>query len=1155
MRATARPVAILVLCLAAMLPVLSHAQAAFWSTTGTMTTSRTYPTATLLANGKVLVAGGYGPTFGSLFSAEIFDPATNKWTAINNMVGSRYFQTATLLKDGRVLVVGGLNQTQSPVGFAEIYDPSTGNWTQTGSNLKSRYNHTATLLKNGMVLVTGGCCDAASPLTQLNSAEVWDPATGQWSGVGSSAVAHSNGGAYTLSDGTVLEVAGFSYGSGSTTAVDLYNQTFNTWTALTGLNGPRGNFAGGLLTGDKVVVAGGSGGGCCAGVNTAELYDPATQSWQYTFPMNTVRNTPTSAVMQGGTKMLVAGGFTCCNDPLPTRDSAEIFDVTTKSWTTTASMAQARYGHAMVTLQDGSVLAIGGGVYSGSPYLNSAERYYPGTGPASPVSILIGSTPSPNGIVVSGANCSAGSYNTTATLAWVPGASCSVTAVVSPSYVFGSWNDGNTSNPRTFTAPATPSAYSFTLTSTGPPSIAATSGTPQAVSVNKTFPLPFVVSVVTASGTPVNGATITFSASTIGPSGLFAGSPIATAVTNSAGMAASPAFTANGIGGSYLVNATVAGAASPAVFSLTNTAAAGVVVTSGSGQSAAINSAFAAPLVATVKTLSGGPVSGVAVTFTPPVSGASGTFAGSNTVISDVSGVATSTLFKANSVAGTYTVSAVTSGAQPAYFTLTNNVGGPGSIVAISGTPQSATVSTPFKLLVVNVKDAGGNPVAGALITFASPITGASCTLAGTNVSTDGSGTAPILCTANATSGSYAVTAKVAGVATAATFALTNTSANPVAASIAAYGGTPQSATVSTVFASPLSAIVRDSSGNPVSGTVVTFAAPASGASGSFAGGVITATSNASGIAISAAFTANATAGSYTVTAAIAGVTNKAGFAMTNTAKVTMPASIVVTSGTPQSATVSTAFANPLVVTVKDSSSKAVSGVVVTFAAPTSGASGTFTGGVTTATTNASGIATSPVFTANATTGSYTVTASVAGVTAKANFALTNNAASTGGKTLVPTSYITTLGSSGGQSVSALGVQDQSGSTDTWNKYVEFDPKSGSTYVGYQTFTLPTTVTPASIKTIQVQANYKGPATGTTVWTWQIYNWTSGAWVTIGTNAGAPDWGSWKLLSFPASGTLSNYVRATDGAMMVQLLSNNAKDAAEIDYEAVVVTN
>jgi N-terminal glycosyl-hydrolase-114-associated domain/Galactose oxidase, central domain len=1156
MRTTARPFAILVLFFAAMLPVLSHAQAPTWGPAGTMTTSRTYPTATLLNNGKVLVAGGFGPTIGSLFTSELYDPATNKWTATGNMVGSRYFHTATLLKDGRVLVVGGVNQTQVPVEFAEIYDPATGSWTKTGSNLQSRYNHTATLLNSGMVLVTGGCCGAASPLTQLNSAEVWDPASGQWTGVGNSAVAHSNGLAFTLSDGTALEVAGFSYGSGSSNSVDFYNPTFNTWTASpTGLNAQRGNFAGGLLSGDKIVVAGGSGGGCCAGVNTSELYDPATQTWQTTLPMTIVRNTPSGAVFQSGAKLLVAGGFTCCNDPLPTRDSAEIFDLATKTWITTASMTQARYGHAMVTLQDGSVLAIGGGVYSGSPYLNSAERYFPGTGPATPVSILIGSTPSPNGFIVSGANCSAGSYNTTATLAWVPGASCTVTAVVSPSYVFASWNDGNTSNPRIFTAPSTPSAFSFSMTSTGPPSITATSGTPQAISLNTTFPLPFVVKVVTAAGAPVNAATVTFTASTIGPSGLFGLSPVASVVTNAAGMAASPTFTSNSIGGSYVVNATVAGAASPAVFSLTNTAAAGVVVVSGTNQNASINTAFASPLVASVVTLSGTPVSGVTVSFNAPASGASGTFTGSNTAVTNASGVATSTVFKANSVVGTYNVGATASGAQPAIFTLTNNVGAPASIVTVSGTPQSVAVSTPFKLLVVNVKDAGGNSAPGVPVTFAAPASGASCTLLGTPVGSDGSGTAAAFCTANATTGSYVVTAKVAGVSTVLSFALTNTSASAVAASIAAYGGTPQSATVTTAFAIPVSAIVRDSSGNPVSGTIVTFAAPASGASGTFAGGVVTATSNAAGVATSSAFTANASAGSYIVTAAIAGVTNQAGFLMTNTAKAAVAASIAVTSGTPQSATVSTAFANPLVVTVKDSSNKAVSGVVVTFAAPTTGASGAFAGGVTTATTNASGVATSPVFTANATTGAYTVTASVAGVTAKANFALTNNAASTGGKTLVPTSYITMLGSSGGQSVAALGVQDQSGSADTWNKYVEFDPKSGSTYAGYQTFTLPTTVAPSSIKTIQVQTNYKGPATGTTVWTWQIYNWTAGTWVTVGTNAGAPDWGSWKLLSFPVSGTLSSYVRATDGAMMVQLQSNNAKDVADIDYEAVVVTN
>jgi hypothetical protein len=105
------------------------------------------------------------------------------------------------------------------------------------------------------------------------------------------------------------------------------------------------------------------------------------------------------------------------------------------------------------------------------------------------------------------------------------------------------------------------------------------------------------------------------------------------------------------------------------------------------------------------------------------------------------------------------------------------------------------------------------------------------------------------------------------------------------------------------------------------------------------------------------------------------------------------PANISATSGTPQSATVSTAFAAPLAVTVTDATDAPVSGVTVTFTAPNTGPGGTFAGGVNTATTGANGVATSPVFTANATAGAYTVSATVPGVDSAATFALTNTAA------------------------------------------------------------------------------------------------------------------------------------------------------------------
>jgi len=207
---------------------------------------------------------------------------------------------------------------------------------------------------------------------------------------------------------------------------------------------------------------------------------------------------------------------------------------------------------------------------------------------------------------------------------------------------------------------------------------------------------------------------------------------------------------------------------------------------------------------------------------------------------------------------------------------------------------------------------------------------------------------------------------------------------------IAAGSGTPQSTTINTAFAVPLVAEVFDGHGNPVSGVVVTFAAPATGASATFAGGVNTASTNSSGVATSAVVSANGTIGGpYTVTATVSGVSAPAKFSLTNSARI--PAAITATSGTPQSAAANTAFALPLVAQVLDSSGNPVSGVVVTFAAPATGASATFAGGVNTATTTASGVATSPIVSANGTVGGpYTVTATVAGVAAPANFALTN---------------------------------------------------------------------------------------------------------------------------------------------------------------------
>jgi hypothetical protein len=313
-----------------------------------------------------------------------------------------------------------------------------------------------------------------------------------------------------------------------------------------------------------------------------------------------------------------------------------------------------------------------------------------------------------------------------------------------------------------------------------------------------------------------------------------------------------------------------------------------ITATSGTPQTVAVTKPFPQPLVATVKDSVGDPVSGVLVTFNAPGSGASGTFACSgNTAITNSAGVATSQVFTANTRAGRYTVTAAANAltTNPG-FALTNKAGPPASIAATAGTPQTATVNTAFATqLAATVKDDHGNPVSGATVTFNAPGSGASGTFSGgvntAKTNAQGVATAQVF-TANTTAGVYTVTATVGTHTTNPGFALTNQAGAP--ASIAATGGTPQTATINTAFATNLAATVQDAFGNAVSGVTVTFNAPGTGASGTFAGGVKTATTDIQGVATAAVFTANGTVGSYTVRAKAGTLTTNPGFALTNLA-------------------------------------------------------------------------------------------------------------------------------------------------------------------------------------------------------------------------------------------------------------------------------
>jgi hypothetical protein len=189
-----------------------------------MYTARAGHTATLLPNGKVLVAGGAnaGVVVNYLSSAEIYDPATGRWTSINSMSVARTSYTATLLRNGQVLVAGGLQSAGNVTPSAELFNPSTGQWTAANDMTVARENHTATMLPNGQVLVVAGL--GAPSTGVLSSAELYDPVTGVWTQTSTSMnTARYSHTATALPNGQVLVAGGYNFKTLTLSSSEIYD--------------------------------------------------------------------------------------------------------------------------------------------------------------------------------------------------------------------------------------------------------------------------------------------------------------------------------------------------------------------------------------------------------------------------------------------------------------------------------------------------------------------------------------------------------------------------------------------------------------------------------------------------------------------------------------------------------------------------------------------------------------------------------------------------------------------------------------------------------------------------------------------------------------------------------------------------------------------
>lgn len=327
-----------------------------WAAAASMLSPRNRFTATLLDDGRVLVAGGES----SPSSAELYDPVTDMWSSAGPLTAGRYDHTATLLAGGQVLVAGGYGV--GALASAELYDPATNMWTVTGAMSGARSQHTATRMGDGKVLVAGG--DNGGPLA---SAELFDPSAGTWSPAAPMSSARRFHTATRMGSGRVLVAGG--YGTlDAMASSEQYDPSSDMWLATMPMANARADHTATLLGNGEVLVAGGNHGSPLA---SSELFDPGTSTWTTTTgALLQARKNHAAALLANG-KVLLTGG----DDGAATSfDTAELFEVSTGMWTSADTMSHARGDHTATLLGNSKVLVTGG---SDGSFLNSVELYYP----------------------------------------------------------------------------------------------------------------------------------------------------------------------------------------------------------------------------------------------------------------------------------------------------------------------------------------------------------------------------------------------------------------------------------------------------------------------------------------------------------------------------------------------------------------------------------------------------------------------------------------------------------------------------------------------------------------------------------------------------------------------------------------------------------